>query len=55
MLGGLRNITGAGLAFGADHGGAFVNAAQGLAEVGGPTDEGHGVIALVDVVGVVGG
>ena len=50
----LADVAGAGLALGADHGRALGDAPQGLAEVGGAADEGHGERALVDVVGVVG-
>ena len=54
MRGGVGDVAGAGLALGADHGRALVDAAQGLAEVGGTADERNGEVPLVDVVGVVG-
>ncbi len=47
-------LPGAGLAFGPDHGRAFRQSAQRLAEVGGAAYEGHGVGPLVDVVRLVG-
>ena len=48
------DVTGAGLALGADHRRALGDPAQRLAEVGRAADEGHGELPLVDVVGVVG-
>ena len=54
MLGGLGHVAGAGLALGADHGRALVDAAQRLTEVGRAADERHGKATLVDVVDVVG-
>ena len=51
----LHDVAGAGLALGADHGRPLGDAAQGLAQVGGAADEGHGERPLVDVVGLVGG
>jgi hypothetical protein len=50
----LDDVAGAGLALGADHRGALGDPAQSLAEVGGPTHEGHLEGVLVDVVGLVG-
>ena len=55
MLGGLGDVAGAGLALGANHGRALVDAAQRLAEVGRAAYERHGKATLVDVVDVVGG
>ena len=55
VLRGFGDVTGAGLALGADHRGALVDAAQRLAEVGGAADEGNVEGALVHVVGVIGG
>jgi hypothetical protein len=52
---GLDDVAGAGLALRADHAGALADAAQGLAQVGGPAHERHGEGPLVDVVGLVGG
>ena len=51
---GLDDVAGAGLALGADHGGALADAAEGLAEVAAATDEGDAEVVFVDVVGVVG-
>ena len=51
----LDDITGAGFTLGADHGGAFADAAEGFAEVTAPTHEWDGEGVLLDVVGVVGG
>ncbi len=50
----LDDVTGAGLTLGAHHGGALVDAPEGLAEVPGAADEGHLEGVLVDVVGLVG-
>ena len=50
----LDDVAGAGLALGADHAGALADAAQRLAEVGGPAHERHGEGPLVDVMGLVG-
>eukprot|EP00262_Sarcandra_glabra_P011813 TRINITY_DN2911_c0_g3_i1.p1 TRINITY_DN2911_c0_g3~~TRINITY_DN2911_c0_g3_i1.p1 ORF type:complete len:336 (+),score=10.47 TRINITY_DN2911_c0_g3_i1:113-1120(+) len=47
---GLDDVAGAGLALGADHGGALADAAQGLAEVAAAADEGDAEVVLVDVV-----
>lgn len=55
VLDGLDDVAGAGLALGADHGGALADAAQGLAEVAAAAHEGHAVGVLLDVVDVVGG
>ena len=55
VLGRLRDVAGAGLALGADHRRALVDAAERLTEVGGAADEGDGEVPLVDVVHVVGG
>ena len=52
---GFHDVAGAGFALGADHGRAFRDAAQGLAEVAGAAHERHGEVALVDVETVVGG
>ena len=54
VAGGLRDVAGAGLALGADHGRALAHPPQRLAEVGGPAHEGDGEAVLVDVVDVVG-
>ena len=54
MAHGLHDVARARLALGADHRGAFGNAAQGLPEVARSADEGDGEDGLVDVVGVVG-
>ncbi len=51
---GLADVARAGLALGADHGRALAEPAQRLAQVGGPADERHRELPLVDVVGVVG-
>jgi hypothetical protein len=48
------NVAGAGLAFGADHGCAFGDAAEGFAEVACAADEGGGEGVLVDVVDLIG-
>lgn len=55
MAHGLDDVAGPGLALGADHGGAFANAAEGLAEVAAPAHKGDGEGVLLDVVSVVGG
>ena len=55
VLDGVDNVAGAGFALGADHGGAFGDAAQGLAQVAGAADEGDLEGVLVDVMGFVGG
>ena len=55
VLDGVDDVSGAGLALGADHGCAFGDAAEGLAEVARAADEGRGEGVLVDVVGLVGG
>lgn len=54
VLDGLDDVAGAGLALGADHGGALGDAAQGLAEVAAAADEGDLEGGLLDVEGVVG-
>lgn len=51
---GLNDVAGAGLALGADHGGALTDAAEGLAEVAAAADEGDPEVVLVDVVLLVG-
>jgi hypothetical protein len=51
----LDDVAGAGFAFGADHGCAFADAAEGFAEVAAAAHEGDGEGVLLDVVGVVGG
>ena len=50
----LHHVTGAGFAFGADHGRAFGDAPQGLAQVAAAADEGHAEELLVDVVFFIG-
>ena len=55
VLDGVDYVAGAGFALGADHGGAFGDAAQGFAQVAGAADEGDFEGVLVDVVGFVGG
>ena len=55
VLDGVDDVAGAGLALGADHGRAFGDAAQGLAEVARAADEGRGEGVLVDVVDLIGG
>jgi hypothetical protein len=55
VLDGVDDVTGAGLALGADHGCAFGDAAEGFAEVARAADKGCGEGMLVDVVGLVGG
>jgi len=55
VLDGVDDVAGAGLSLGADHGGAFGNAAESFAEIAGSADEGDGEGVLVDVVGLVGG
>ena len=55
MAHGFHHVAGAGLALGADHGRAFGDAAQGLAQVAAAADEGHGEVALVDMIPVIGG
>lgn len=52
---GLDDITGAGLALGADHGGTLSNAAEGLAQVAAAADKGGLEVVLLDVVLLVGG
>lgn len=54
VLDGLDDVAGAGLALGADHGGALGHAAEGLPEVAAAADEGDAEGALLDVVGLVG-
>jgi hypothetical protein len=51
---GLNDVAGSGLAFCADHGGAFGDAAEGLTETAAAADEGDLVRVLVDVVDCVG-
>ena len=55
MAHGFDHISGPGLAFGADHGRAFRNAAQGFTKVAGTADERHRKVTLVDMETVVGG
>ena len=55
VLDGVDDVAGAGFALGADHGGAFGDAAEGLAEVARAADKRGGEGVLVDVVGLVGG
>ena len=55
VLDGLDDVAGAGLALGADHGGALLDAAQGLAQVTAAADEGHLEVGLGHVELVVGG
>ena len=52
---GVDHVSGAGFAFGANHGRAFGDAAQGLAEVAGSADEGNFEGMLVDVMSFVRG
>jgi hypothetical protein len=47
---GLDDVAGAGFALGADHGGAFADAAEGFTEVAAAADEGDGEGVLIDVV-----
>ena len=54
VLHGVDHVAGAGLALGADHGRAFGNAPQGLAQVARAADKGRGKGMLVDVMGLVG-
>ena len=54
MLHGVDHVAGARLALGADHGRAFGNAPQRLAQVARAADEGRGKGMLVDVVRLVG-
>ena len=54
VLDGVDDVAGAGLAFGANHGCAFGDAAEGFAEVARAADEGRGEGVLVDVEGLVG-
>ena len=55
VLDGVNYVAGAGFALGADHGGAFGDAAQGFAEVARAADEWDLEGVFVDVVGFVGG
>jgi hypothetical protein len=55
VLDGLDDVAGAGLALGADHGGAFGDAPQGFAQVAAAADEGHFKGVFFDVVDCVGG
>ena len=55
MAHGLDDVTRARLALGADHGGAFGDAAEGFAEVAAPAYEGDPIGVLFDVVDGVGG
>ncbi|KAF5930813.1 hypothetical protein HYC85_031686 [Camellia sinensis] len=49
----LDDVAGAGLALGADHGGAFADTAEGFAKVAAAADEGDAEVVFVDVVVVV--
>ena len=51
----LDDVTGAGFALGANHGGAFADAAEGLAEVAAAAYEGDREVPLIDVVPFVRG
>src|SRR5450631_1025819 len=55
VLDGVDYVAGAGFSLGADHAGAFGDAAQGFAEVAGSADEGDLEGVLVDVMSFVGG
>src|ERR1035437_9623275 len=55
VLDGVDYVAGAGFAFGADHAGAFRNAAESFAQIAGAADEGDLESVLVDVVSFVGG
>jgi hypothetical protein len=55
VLDGVDDVAGAGFSLGADHAGAFGNAAQGFAEIAGSADEGDLEGVLVDVMRLVGG
>ena len=55
MAHGLYHIAGARFAFRANHGGAFLDAPQGFAQVASAAHEWNGELGFVDVVGVVGG
>ena len=55
VLDGVDDVAGAGFAFGADHGRAFGDAAEGFAEIARAADEWDFEGVLVDVVGFVGG
>ncbi len=52
---GVNYVAGAGLTFGADHGGAFGDAAQGFSEIARAADEWNFEGVFVDVVSFVGG
>ena len=52
---GFNNVSGSGFTLCADHGCAFVDAAEGFAEVAAAADEGDAVDVFVDVEGWVGG
>jgi len=54
VLDGVDDVTGTGFAFGADHGCAFGDAAEGFAKVARAADEGRGEGVLVDVVDLIG-
>lgn len=51
---GFNDVAGPGLAFGADHGGAFGDAAEGFAQVAAAAHEGNAEGVFLDVVGCVG-
>ena len=51
---GFDDVAGAGFPLRADHAGTLADATEGLAEIGGATDERDGERELVDVVGLVG-
>ena len=55
VLHGVDHVAGAGFALGADHGRAFGDAPQSLAQIARAADEGSGEGVLVDVVRLVGG
>ncbi len=51
---GFDHVAGAGFTLGADHGGAFADAAQGFAQVAAATHKRHLEIVFVDVVLLIG-
>ena len=55
VLDGVDDVAGTGFTLGADHGGAFGDAAQGFSEIARAADEWDLEGVLVDVVGFVGG
>src|SRR5208282_4465894 len=52
---GFDDVAGAGFTLGANHGGAFGDAADSFTKIAGATDERHAVIVLPDVIFLVGG